>query len=70
MSVDGKLKGVKVYPIGCVIDERIMAGSQFGQAFHLINHYLKNPQLLEAKPEKVLMENVDFSLKEKYRDKM
>ena len=70
MSVDGKLKGVKVYPIGCVIDERIMAGSQFGQAFHLINHYLKNPQLLEAKPEKVLMENVDFSLKEKYKDKL
>ena len=50
VGVDGKIKAKKVYPIGCVIDERIMAGAQFGMAFHTINHYLKNPELLEAPP--------------------
>ena len=26
----GKLKTQHVYPIGCVVDERIMAGAQYG----------------------------------------
>ena len=67
---DGKIKTQHVYPIGCVIDERIMAGAQYGAAFSVLNKYLRHPELLEERPEKILYDGVDFSLKEKYKDKM
>ena len=67
---DGKIKTQHVYPIGCVIDERIMAGAQYGAAFSVLNKYFRHPELLEQPPEKVLFDGVDFSLKEKYRNKM
>ncbi len=65
---DGKLRAHKVYPVGCVIDERIMAGAQYGTAFQIMSGYLRHPELLEQPPEKVLDEGVDFSLKDKYRN--
>ena len=67
---DGKIKTQHVYPIGCVIDERIMAGAQYGATFSVLNKYLRHPELLEERPEKILSDGVDFSLKEKYKDKM
>jgi len=69
-ATDGKLKTQHVYPIGCVVDERIMAGAQYGATFSVLSKYFRHPELLERPPEKVLNDGVDFSLKEKYRDKM
>lgn len=69
-DTDGKIKTKKVFPVGCVVDERIMGGAQYGVAFSVLSHYLRHPELLEVPPEKVLSDGVDFSLKEKYRDKM
>ena len=67
---EGKIKTQHVYPVGCVIDERIMSGAQFGVAFSVLNKYLRHPELLEERPEKVLFDGVDFSLKEKHKNKM
>ncbi len=67
---DGKIKTQHVYPIGCVVDERIMAGAQYGAAFSVMSKYFRHPELLEQPPEEVKFDGVDFSLKEKYRDKM
>ena len=39
-------------------------------AFSVLNKYLRHPELLEERPEKVLFDGVDFSLKEKYKNKM
>ena len=64
-DTDGKIKTKKVFPIGCVVDERIMGGAQYGAAFSVLNHYLRHPELLEQRPERVLTDGVDFSLKEK-----
>lgn len=65
-----KLKLEKTIPLGVVIDERIMGGAQFGMAFAYMNSFLRHPERLEQPPERVLNEGVDFSLKEKYRNKM
>lgn len=67
MDMNGNLKPKKVYPIGCVIDERIMAGAQYGAAFSVLSSYLRHPERLEQYPEQVLTDGADFSLKEKYR---
>lgn len=69
-DANGKIKTKKVFPIGCVVDERIMGGAQYGVAFSALNHYFRHPELLEQRPERVLSDGVDFSLKEKYRNKM
>ena len=41
-------------PLGIVMDERICSGSYFALAFRKMNKYLKNPELLELPPEKIL----------------
>lgn len=41
----------KCMPIGVVMDERICSGSYFAMAFRKLRNYLKNPELLETKPE-------------------
>ena len=41
-------------PIGTVMDERICSGSYFATAFRAMQKYLKNPELLELPPEKVV----------------
>ena len=69
-SEEGKVKVEKNMPVGVVVDERIMGGAQFGMVFSLLNSYLRHPERLEQPPERVRMESVDFSLKEKYRNKM
>lgn len=41
-------------PLGVVMDERICSGSYFAQAFRTMLKYLKNPEILETPPEKVV----------------
>jgi len=53
-----KRRGEEIYfeksmPIGVVMDERICSGSHFAVAFRKMKHLLKNPELLENKPEQV-----------------
>ena len=47
-----------------------MSGAQYGATFSVLNKYLRHPELLEERPEQVLFDGVDFSLKEKYKNKM
>ncbi len=42
----------KCIPLGVVMDERICSGLYFAKAFRAFKSYLKDPSLLEAKPEK------------------
>lgn len=44
----------KCLPLGIVMDERICSGSYFASAFRKMKKYLKNPELLELPPEKVV----------------
>lgn len=44
----------KSLPLGVVMDERICSGSYFAHAFRTMLKYLKNPELLEVPPEKVV----------------
>lgn len=41
-------------PMGVVMDERIASGSYFALAFRKLKKYLKNPELLEQPPEKIV----------------
>lgn len=41
-------------PLGIVMDERICSGSYFAHAFRRMKNYLKNPELLELPPEKII----------------
>ncbi len=45
---------IRTMPIGVTMDERICSGSYFATAFRTMKKYLKNPELLEAPPQKVL----------------
>ncbi|MBQ1989400.1 MAG: 2-oxoglutarate dehydrogenase, partial [Clostridia bacterium] len=54
-----KKKGAEIIferciPLGVVMDERICSGSYFAHAFRKMKKYLKNPELLELPPEKVI----------------
>jgi len=40
----------KSIPIGVTMDERICSGSYYSAAFRTLKKYLKNPELLETKP--------------------
>lgn len=44
----------KCMPIGVVMDERIASGSYFAIAFRRMKQYLRNPELLELPPEKII----------------
>ena len=50
----GEIEFVRSIPIGIVMDERICNGCQYALAFKRLEHYLKNPQLLETPPETIL----------------
>ena len=50
----GEIEFVRSRPIGIVMDERICNGCQYALAFKRLEHYLKNPQLLETPPETIL----------------
>jgi len=43
----------KCIPIGVVMDERICSGSYYAVAFRKMKNLLKNPQLLESKPQEI-----------------
>ena len=57
-KLDGEIEFEKCIPLGIVMDERICSGSYFAMAFRQFRKYLKNPELLEQKPdsEKVMRE--------------
>lgn len=50
-KLNGEIEFEKCIPLGIVMDERICSGNYFAMAFREFNRYLKNPQLLEAKPD-------------------
>ena len=47
----GEIVFEKCIPIGVTMDERICSGSYFATAFKVLKKYLKQPELLEEKPE-------------------
>ena len=53
LSVDGKLKAKRYYPLAIVTDERVAAGAMYGMAFDLLSRHLRRPELLEIPPEEV-----------------
>ena len=50
-KLDGEIEFEKCIPMGVVMDERICSGSYFAMAFRQFRKYLKNPELLEIKPD-------------------
>lgn len=55
---DGSVKTLRYLDFTVTTDERICDGFYYASAFHELKKNLKNPQLLEQKPEKVI-EDVD-----------
>lgn len=53
----GEIVFEKCMPIGVVMDERIASGSYFAIAFRRMKQYLRNPELLELPPEKIVPDN-------------
>lgn len=53
----GEIVFERCLPIGVTMDERICSGSYFATAFKTLKKYLANPELLEEKPEKVLVDS-------------
>lgn len=53
-TLDGEIVHDRCIPIGLVMDERIASGSYFALAFRAFKRYLKNPELLEQPPEKIV----------------
>lgn len=53
----GEIVFERCLPIGVTMDERICSGSYFATAFKTLKKYLANPELLEQKPEKVLVDS-------------
>ncbi|MEE1280109.1 MAG: 2-oxo acid dehydrogenase subunit E2 [Oscillospiraceae bacterium] len=51
---DGEIKLQKNMPLGVVCDERIASGGYYAKCFHEMERLLKNPELMEAPPEKVI----------------
>lgn len=52
----GEIVFEKCMPLGVVMDERICSGYYFSQAFRTMQRYLKNPELLEIPPEKIILD--------------
>ncbi len=50
-KLDGEIEFERCIPLGIVMDERICSGSYFAMAFRQFRKYLKNPELLEQKPD-------------------
>ena len=51
---NGEIIFERSIPLGVVMDERIASGSYFAMAFRTMKKYLKNPELLETPPEKIV----------------
>lgn len=56
----GEIVFEKCMPLGVVMDERVASGSYFAIAFRRMKQYLRNPELLEAPPEKIVR---DYGIK-------
>ncbi len=54
---NGQVVLKKMMPMGITMDERIACGVEYAKAFARLEHYCKNPTLLEVPPEDV---KVDF----------
>ena len=50
----GEIVFERSIPLGVVMDERIASGSYYAIAFRRMKQYLRNPELLETPPEKVV----------------
>ncbi len=55
---NGEIIHEKCLPLGIVMDERICSGAYFAAVFKKISAYLKDPTLLEAKPDKTVKDEV------------
>lgn len=55
-KVGNEIVNEKYIPLGIACDERIASGHQYAIAFRVMEHYLKNPELLELPPEKVVVD--------------
>lgn len=53
---NGKTVRHRFLPLGIVVDERVAAGAEYARLMAGMNKYLKDPSLLEQKPEKVLFD--------------
>lgn len=53
---NGKTVRHRMLPLGVVVDERVAAGAEYAKMLSRMNKYLKNPSLLEQKPEKVIFD--------------
>ncbi len=62
---DGTIVPKEILPIGCVIDERISAGAQFGMGFNMLKNFCKHPEQLEVPPQEV---RYDIGLEYHYSD--
>ena len=51
---EGEFEERKFMKLGIVTDERIADGHYYGKCFREFNKYLKNPSILEKKPESVV----------------
>ena len=51
---DGEVVLERQMPFGIMCDERIGDGHAYAKAFATLSKYLKNPQLLESEPEKII----------------
>ncbi len=50
----GEVVFERCIPLGVVMDERICSGAYFAMAFRKMKKYLKDPTLLESKPEVII----------------
>ena len=64
---NGELKLKKMMPMGVTMDERIACGSEYAKAFAKLEHYCKNPALLEVAPEDVKVDYPFEGLSEHFR---
>jgi len=51
---DGDVQRIRRLDLAVTVDERICDGFYFASAFHELRKYLKNPELLEVPPEKIV----------------
>ncbi len=54
--VRGEVVEKKMYPLGIVLDERICPGDYFARCFKRLEHFLRNPHLLEERAKSVEFE--------------
>ena len=51
MVINDEILPRKVFTLSATLDHRVVDGSHGGRLFRFIKHIVKNPQLLETKPD-------------------